>query len=425
MITGAFGLTVDQNRYLPENGREVHAIVTVTGTASGIAASAGPDAAEVIIVDNSGSMSGDCIYAAKRAAKIAVDGLRDGVAFAIVAGHDRAKMVYPRTRQLVRSDPATRREAKEAIGKITTTGGTAMGTWLRLAAELFDGRGGLRHAILLTDGVNQHESEHQLGRILTEISGGFVCDCRGVGTDWEVAELRRIADALLGTVDIIPDPAGLAADFRAMTEHAMGKAVADVALRIWTPQNAVLRYVKQVLPAVADLTGKRVEAGAQTGDYPTGAWGRETRDYHVCVEVPAGAVGREMRAAWIKLVAGGEVQASANVLAEWTDDEALSTRINPRVAHYTGQAELAAVIQEGLEARRAGDEDTATARLGRAVRLAGESGNTPLSELLAKVVEVGEGGTVRLRRQVDKADEMSLDTRSVRTVRTRRAADDA
>ena len=39
------------------------------------------------------------------------------------------------------------------------------------------------------------------------------CDCRGVGVDWEVAELRKVASALLGSVDIVADPANLAADF--------------------------------------------------------------------------------------------------------------------------------------------------------------------------------------------------------------------
>lgn len=43
-------------------------------------------------------------------------------------------------------------------------------------------------------------------------------------------------------------------------------------------------------------------------------------------------------------------------------------------AHYTGQAELAEAIQEGLDARRSGDVRTVTARLGRAVALAVESG---------------------------------------------------
>jgi hypothetical protein len=116
------------------------------------------------------------------------------------------------------------------------------------------------------------------------------------------------------------------------------------------------------------------------------------------------------------------VLGQALVRAIWTDDEALSTRINPNVAHYTGQAELAQVIQEGLEARKQGDEETATAKLGRAVALAEQSHNEDTARLLAKVVDVVDAatGTVRLKKKVDDADEMALDTRSTRTVRTRK-----
>jgi hypothetical protein len=110
------------------------------------------------------------------------------------------------------------------------------------------------------------------------------------------------------------------------------------------------------------------------------------------------------------------------VRATWTDDEALSTKINPRVAHYTGQAELASAIQEGLEARKQGDEGTATARLGRAVVLAKESGNEDTARLLAKVVDVVDEatGTVQLKKKVADEDEMALDTRSTKTVRVRK-----
>jgi hypothetical protein len=244
-----------------------------------------------------------------------------------------------------------------------------------------------------------------------------------VGTDWEVAELRRVSEALLGTVGIVRDPAGLAADFAAMMENSMGKQVADVALRVWTPQHATLRFVKQVAPTVEDLTARRTATGPQAGDYPTGAWGGgESRDYHVCVEVTPAAVGDEMLAARVTLLAGPEALGQGLIRAIWTDDEALSTRINSHVAHYTGQAELAQVIQEGLEARKDGDEETATAKLGRAVKLAQQSGNADTARLLEKVVDVVDAatGTVRLRPKVDDADEMELDTRSTKTVRTRK-----
>jgi hypothetical protein len=144
------------------------------------------------------------------------------------------------------------------------------------------------------------------------------------------------------------------------------------------------------------------------------------------VQVTPGAVGQEMLAGRVSLVAdsssGPEVLGQGLVRAIWTDDEALSTRINKHVAHYTGQAELAQVIQEGLEARKQGDEDTATAKLGRAVALAQQSGNKDTARLLAEVVEVVDAatGTVRLKKRVEDADEMALDTRSTKTVRTRK-----
>ena len=89
------------------------------------------------------------------------------------------------------------------------------------------------------------------------------------------------------------------------------------------------------------------------------------------------------------------------------------------MAHYTGQAELAECIQEGLDARKAGDNATATFKLGRAVQLAAQSGNDGTMKLLAAVVDVEDPatGTVRLRNQITDVDEMALDTRSTRTVR--------
>jgi hypothetical protein len=115
------------------------------------------------------------------------------------------------------------------------------------------------------------------------------------------------------------------------------------------------------------------------------------------------------------------VLAQGLVRAIWTEDTALSTRISRGVAHYTGQAELAEAIQDGLAARKAGDAPSATARLGRAVALAAALGNDGTAQLLARVVEVidAPSGTVRLRTGVTAADEMTLDTRSTKTVRVR------
>ncbi|MGW4644349.1 VWA domain-containing protein [Sphaerisporangium sp. NPDC004334] len=422
-----FSVRVDQNKYLPAGSQEVHGIITVEASGP---VDRGPvaEAAEVIIVDTSGSMAYGKITDARKAAQAAIDTLRDGVYFAVISGDHQAEVVFPPNGQLAPATPQSRQAAKDAVAQLRADGGTAMGRWLRRAADLFSAHqmshpGAIRHAILLTDGKNEHEPAPEFDANLAYCAGKFVCDCRGVGTDWVVAEVRRIGSTLLGSVMDVRRPEELEADFRAMTEAAMGKTVADVALRVWTPRAATLNFVKQVSPTLEDLTGRRTEVDALTGDYPTGSWGGETREYHVSVRVPAGNVGQEMRAGLVKLVVPdtGEVLAGGNILAQWSDDPVQSTRINPRVAHYTGQQELASLIQEGLQARNEGDLDTATARLGRARGIAQQAGNEETAKLLDKVIDVDpETGTARLKRVVDKADEIALDTRSVRTVRMRK-----
>jgi hypothetical protein len=412
-----------QNEYLAEGATEVNAVVTVTATGGGPRAVDGPvRAAVIVIVDTSASMAfpRQKLTAAKAATCAAIDCIREGAEFAVIAGTDVARRVYPTDRRLAVASADTREAAREAIGRLGAEGGTAIGSWLTLAKALFESASGtIRHAILLTDGQNQHESEDEFRAALAACEGRFQCDCRGIGTDWEVRELRQVASTLLGSVDMIADADGLVADFTAMMDAAMGKEAADVALRLWTPKGAQVASVRQVAPAIEDLTSRAAVSGPLSADYPTGAWGDESRDYHVVINVPAHPVGSEMAAGRVSLVVDGEVLSQALIRAVWTDDRGLSTRISREVAHYTGQTELMEAIQDGLAARRAGDEENATFRLGRAVQLAAQSGNTMKLELLAAIVDVEDAatGTVRLKPRVADADEMMLDTRSTKTLR--------
>jgi Mg-chelatase subunit ChlD len=177
-----FTLTISQNKFLARGAREVNAIVTIESNGLG-GAWAEPDTgmAEVIILDTSASMEWPItkIMAARQAAMKAVDNLRDGVSFAVIAGNHVATMVYPREEQTVKADRRTKIEAKAAIGGLAPSGGTAMGSWLQLAAHLFaPHREDLRHAILLTDGKNEHEAPEQFGATLSAVAR-----CRGDAGD--------------------------------------------------------------------------------------------------------------------------------------------------------------------------------------------------------------------------------------------------
>ncbi len=416
-----------QNEYLPTGGMLMNAVIAVRAEGTSAvpgAGTAGQDPqgrAEVIILDTSGSMKKDKIRQAKEATAAAIDCLPDGVLFAVVAGNHEARMVYPSAPPLARATTSSRDEAKQALRRLEADGGTAIGSWINLTTELLRNQPGIRHAILLTDGRNESESPEELDEALRRAEGVFQCDCRGVGAKFAVAELKKIANALLGTQDIVPDPAGLRADFASMMEASLSRQVGAVTLRVWTPQGGHVVVLKQMEPIV-DLMGARIDTSPLIGEYPTGSWGDETREYHLCVRVPPGEVGDEKRVGLVTLVVDGEPVGQASMLAKWTEDQALSTRINRRVAEVMDQTELADAMQEGVDAMRADDMSKATGLFAKAARLAHDAGNDEVLDRLSKVVDIEDAATgrVKAKPKVDEVDMMIIESRSVRTGRTRR-----
>lgn len=418
-----FTVDVHQNEDLPEGAGEMHAVVTVTSE-GGRTPSATAEKAVVLVVDTSGSMEhpGTKIRAARRAAARAIELLPKGTLFALVAGTHQAEVVYPpRGHDLARADARTRADAVAATRRLRAEGGTAMSTWLDCARRLLEPRDdAIRLAYLMTDGKNESERPELLDIAISRAAGVFQCDARGIGEDWVVTELRTISKALLGDLDIIAEPEEMEQDFQRFMDRAIGKDIADVRIRVWSPNGATLRFIRQVAPTIDDLTGRGTPATPLATDYPTGAWaGKESRDYHLCVDLSPAEVGEEKLAARVSLVVGEEVAGQGLVRAVWTDDLARSTRINRRVAAYTGQTEMAQDIESGVAAFEAGDHETARLRLGRAVLQASATGNDPTLKLLRNVVEIDDAptGRVRLKPEVERRALMTLVTRSARTVR--------
>ena len=428
MTRPEFDIECFQNQYLPERADVVHAVLTVT--AAGAQSASVPsateaadlsDRAELIILDTSGSMFGTKLHEAKAATATAIENLPDGVRFGVISGSHSATVVFPPSPPLAVASASTRRNAIKALRRLSADGGTAMGTWIALAADVLREEPGFCHAILLTDGKNESEEPKDLRAALDAAEGSFQCDCRGVGADWDVAELKMIASTLLGSYDIVAQPSELAADFSSMINEALTKQIPEVTMRVRTPRGAELVLLKQLEPILSDLNEAESDAGEQTRDFKLGAWGEESRDYHLGVRVVPGEVDDELLACRVSIVVDGEDVCHAKVLAVWTDDTARSTRINPRVAQAMGEGELAEAIQDGIDAHRMGDEETATACFGRAVKLAAEHGNEDALTRLATVVDIEDPGTGRVRPKeaVDDTDVMIVETRSVRTVRAK------
>ena len=189
--------------------------------------------------------------------------------------------------------------------------------------------GAIRNVILLTDGHNESESRRALEAAVARCDGVFQCDCRGIGTDWRVDELRYIASRLLGSVDIIAAVEDMPADFAAMTARAMAKRTADVTFRLVDATRGGDR-VRQA--GVTDRSRTSPGAcGATSTSAPSSSrpdrGAAEERDYHIRLVVPdPGGGRRDARRPDQRGRSTARSMSRSPIRAVWTDDHAASTR---------------------------------------------------------------------------------------------------
>ncbi|WP_406209124.1 protein kinase [Kitasatospora sp. NBC_01560] len=203
------GLELYHNEYLAPGATELNTIVTVTGGGS----VAGDPVAVVprtlvFLLGLSTELSEADFQAVRTTVAATIDGLDDGVSFAVVAGSEYARMLYPDTLRLVRATAVAKAEARAALAGLEPIEVAAFGRWIRLADRLFAGHAdAVRTAILLTDTEAEAESRDELAAALASCAGRFSCHARGIGTNWSLAQIRSITSALSGTANIVPAPA--------------------------------------------------------------------------------------------------------------------------------------------------------------------------------------------------------------------------
>jgi uncharacterized protein YegL len=404
--------------------------VIITATAHDAAGSSGKSSqrkAVAYLVDTSGSMdNGNKLPMAKVALRQAIEVLEEDCLFSIITFNSQAYVVVP----LIPATRVNKSSAHEWVKQLQAAGGTSMSTALWAAQQEFaKAADAIPYAQFLTDGENNSTDRENLDAALKACEGRFICDCWGVGVDWRPDELRKIAGQLLGTADAVPDPDHLEAKFQEALARVMSKGIGDVRLRLQVPNTSKIVSVKQMSPEIVDLLKLTRRIDERNTDVPIGAWSSgETRDYYVAFQLEPQGEGEELMACRPKLVYsqnGSEITADGQrIVAEWTSDAALSAKIEPNVAHYTGQEELADAIREGLEAKSRGNVDQATVLLGKAAKIAIQTGNDEVTARLKKVVDVidADTGTVRLKSTANKGAELELDMGGTRTVRRRPAA---
>lgn len=420
----SFALEVDAPAELAHDQRRADALITVTARATPDAA---PDApgAEILIMDRSLSMAGRKLDEAKRAMCAAVDTLRDGTLLGIVAGNHRADVIFPAGGGLARVDASTREDAKLRVVGQLAEGGTAIGEWLNRARHLFasaDSPGTVRHAVLYTDGKDEHETPEQLGEILAECTDRFICDARGLGEDWHYAELLRITEALHGTAEAVVTASDLTEDFTRLMRQAQRIVVPRVYLGLRLNDRFQLAFVRQTRPVEAELTAHRRQDAES--HVPLGSWPPQTRQYLVSLHFDPHTltVEEDLRAARITLHAErpdgtrGPCSDTAALVVRRRATPGFGIPRSPDLTRVENERELGMAMRACADAQLRGDFERADHELRLAIGLAQDLHDTARLRLLRALASTGPDGRVRVRRDASRAEIQRIGVDSTKTV---------
>jgi len=208
---GSVAVTVTpQYDLLPSNARELNLMVRLEGTGDAPATRAPLDLA--LVIDRSGSMSGDKLSDVKTAALELLETLQPEDTITLVSYSSDVSMHLMRTR----ADDAGQREARRALLALQARGGTALGPGLFRALEALEGasdRTRMSHLMLFSDGIaNAGEVRPSVlgARAAGAFGAGVSVSTMGVGVDYNEDLMTRLADQGGGRYHFIQDSEAIA-----------------------------------------------------------------------------------------------------------------------------------------------------------------------------------------------------------------------
>ena len=159
-------------------------------------------------------MDGPKMRAAREGAVKVVQAIDESMIFMVVAFNDSARVLFgpaPGTAE-------NKRKAITALQAVTSANGTRMSLALNaIVDKLGQDQTRAKKVLFLTDGKNEGELRVALDRAVDRCTAANISiNAWGVGTDWDAAELRHIADATHGSADIIPTPDQVATAFASL-----------------------------------------------------------------------------------------------------------------------------------------------------------------------------------------------------------------
>jgi Ca-activated chloride channel family protein len=305
-----------------------------------------------LVIDRSGSMSGDKIRYAKTAAKDFIRAMRAGDRIALITYSNDAELVVPSTSLTEESQM----QAIEAVDRIVPSGMTYLSGGLLLGRDQVLGHAGegrVNRIILISDGIANVgiTDPNELSRLAEDLRERDISvSAMGVGLDFNEDVMMRIADRGGGNYYYIRDAHRMAQAFQSEFGSLAGTVARKPEIRLYLAPGV---RVQSVHGYPFEQRGNEVRV--RLSDIPGGA----RRKVVVSLKAPTQEIGVRPLAnvAFEYEPPGGRREsARAQVLAEVTPDLYRATRsVDPYAMKEASRAEAADALHRSMIQYERGD----------------------------------------------------------------------
>lgn len=369
-----------------------------------------------LVLDTSGSMSGDKIKRLKDAVKFVVDQLSPDDYISLIAFSGSPTTLV--SSQQART-PADRDALKRKVDRLDADGGTdiapAMKSGLTEIRKQL-GANRISRMLLLTDGQTSNEPAC-LKRAEEAGQLGVPVIALGIGTDWKESLLQDIGARSGGQADYIARPQDIGPFFQSTVQAMQAAVVQNAMLALRLVAGITPRKVWRVVPLISDLGFSPISDRAIT--VPLGELAKD-QGQALLVELmlPARQAGSyriaQAEVAYdVPLLNLVQEKERTDLMLGFTLDPFLAQAVNPRVMNIVEKVTAFKLQTRALDEAAAGNLAGATQKLRAAATILLSAGETDLAKTTGleadkleqqgqmteegkKTIRFGGGKTVRL-----------------------------
>ncbi|HEX9973744.1 MAG TPA: VWA domain-containing protein [bacterium] len=363
-----------------------------------------------LVMDRSASMKGQKIENVKMAIHNIIDQMSETDYLSLVSFNEEAEVLVP-------GQPILDRDAlKKLVNQLTPQNGTAISAGMKqglveLRKNLADNK--INRMILLTDGQTYGDEEDCQQFAAEAASEGILITALGVGDEWYEEVLDTIAQKSNGKSDYIATPDDIIPIFADEMSNLQSVFAQSAVITLRFSQDVNLRKICRALPAISELEYTTIADNCvliNIGEIDVNQG--QTLLAEVFLNLRQEGKYRIAQAELVYDIPAKNLfqqKVRKDIVAELSESELLSKKINPRVMNVAERVSAYDLQTRAMEQAASGDIAGATRKLrAAATRLLNlnetELAETALEEALnlSKQGSMSSSGTKKLRYETRK-----------------------